>query len=212
VDTAIATWLNHQAQRPGLHGLAVIGAKYLVFAPVLIALGLAVRSIWRRDATATASMVVAGVGTLVALALNVVATSLWFRARPYAALSDVQALVAPNAESSFFSDHTIAVTGAAIGALLVSRRWGAIAIAIAALVAVARVGVGAHYPSDVLTAAIITTLAITSLLPARALVAGLVQPLLDRIPQPRPARLTTCRPQSTAAAGTADLVATSEQR
>jgi membrane-associated phospholipid phosphatase len=182
VDTAVVIWLNQQAQHSGARGLAVAGAKYLVVAPVLVALALAARSIWRRDAEATASVIVAGLGTAIAFAANVVATSAWFRARPYAALSEVHALVAPTAESSFFSDHTIAISGAAFGALLVSRRWGAVAVATAVVVGVARVAVGAHYPTDVLTAAVVTTLAIAALLPARAFVAKRISPLIDRVP------------------------------
>lgn len=183
MDTSTAIWLNQQAQHPGLRQLAEAGAKFLIVAPALIVASLLIRAVLRRDAIALSSLVVAGLGTGIALVANMVATSTWFRARPYHALTEVHALVTPTAESGFFSDHTIAVTGCAFAALLVSRRWGLAAIATAVLVAVARVAVGAHYPTDVLTAALVTSLAIAVLLPARPPIARLLTRALDRLPR-----------------------------
>ena len=153
MDSSIASWLNAAADHPGLRQLAELGAQ----------------------------LVVAAAGTVLALVANVAATSWWYRARPYAALSDVHALIAQNPESSFFSDHTIVATGCAVAALLVSRRWGIAATAAAVLVAVARVAVGAHYPTDVLTAAAVTIVAIVVLLPARPA----VEQLLAKLTGPR---------------------------
>jgi undecaprenyl-diphosphatase len=176
MDTTLVTWLNDAAQHPGARQAAEWGAKFLVAAPVLVVAYLAVRSLWRRDARALASMVAAGIGTALALAANVVATSLWYRPRPYTALSQLHPLIPPNPESSFFSDHTVIVAGCAMAALLVSRRWGAVAAGAAVLVGVARVAVGAHYPSDVLVAALVTVGAIAALLPLR----HRLMPLIDR--------------------------------
>ena len=193
MDTTIAVWLNQTAQHGGLRQLAELGAKFLVAVPVLIVAYLALRSILRRDAH-VASLVVAGLGTAIALAANVAATSWWYRARPYTALHDVHALIAPNPESSFFSDHTIVATGCALVALLVSRRWGIAAITAALAVGVARVAVGAHYPTDVLTAAAVTTLATVALLPARPKIAAAVDKVLHRLPASIGVRATTIAP------------------
>jgi membrane-associated phospholipid phosphatase len=149
--------------------------------PIAIAIYLAVRSFIRRDNTAMASLLIAGAGTVLALLANVMATSTWMRVRPYNRLADVHALTARATESSFFSDHTIAVTGCAVGALLVSRRWGTAAAVCAGLVALARVAVGAHYPTDVLTAAAVTTLLILALLPLRARLTRLLGAILTRV-------------------------------
>jgi membrane-associated phospholipid phosphatase len=180
VDSTIAAWLNAAAQHPGAQQLAEAGAQVLVALPVLIAVYLLVRSVVRRDAAALSSLVVAGIGTAVALVANVAATTWWYRARPYAVLPDVQALITKNPESSFFSDHTIVATGCAIAALLVSRRWGIAAVVAAVLVAIARVAVGAHYPTDVLTAAVVTTVAIVALLPLRSRIEAVLDKVVGR--------------------------------
>jgi len=194
VDTNIAVWLNQAAQHGGLRQLAELGAQFLVALPVLVVAYLALRSILRRDATAAASLVVAGLGTAITLVANVAATSWWYRARPYTALHDVHALIATNPESSFFSDHTIVATGCALAALLVSRRWGIVLLAAAAAVGLARIAVGAHYPTDVLTAAAITTLATVALLPARPKIAIVIGKLLNSLPASIAGRATTTRP------------------
>jgi membrane-associated phospholipid phosphatase len=182
MDTSTSIWLNQLAQHEGIRQLAVAGAKFVVAVPALIVAYLFIRSALRRDAAALSSLAVAGAGTTIALAANIAATTLWFRARPYTALTQVHALVAPTTESSFFSDHTIAVTGLAFAALLVSRRWGVAALSAAIFVGVARVAVGAHYPTDVLTAAVVTSLAITVLLPARRPIARLLGGDLEHLP------------------------------
>jgi undecaprenyl-diphosphatase len=186
VDTNTAVWLNEAAQHSGLRQLAEVSAKFLVALPVLIVAYLTLRSILRRDANAVASLVVAGIGTAIALAANVAATSWLYRARPYRALHDVHALIAPNPESSFFSDHAIAATGCALAALLVSRRWGIAAIAAALAVGLARVAVGAHYPTDVLTAAAVTTIATVALLPTRPKLTTAIGKLFEYLPASTP--------------------------
>lgn len=186
MDTAVAVWLNQQAQHSGLRQLVVFGATFVVAVPVLIVGYLLVRSVHRRAARDLASLLVAGAGTVIALVANMIATSSWFRLRPYNALADVHGLVTRTQESSFFSDHTIAVTGLTVAALLVSRRWGLASAAAAVFVALCRVAVGAHYPTDVLTAAVVTLAAIAVLLPARPVLTRLVDRLLARLPAPHP--------------------------
>ena len=112
----------------------------------------------------------------------------------------MHALIAPNPESSFFSDHTIVATGCAIGALLVSRRWGVVAIAAGAAVGLARVAVGAHYPTDVLTAVAVTTLATVMLLPTRPKLTIAIGKLFRYLPASIAGRSTAIRP-SRAGAG-----------
>ncbi len=182
MDTSTSIWLNQLAQHEGIRQLAVAGATFVVAVPALIVAYLFIRSVLRRDAAALSYLAIAGAGTVIALVANVAATTLWFRVRPYTAVTQVHALVPPTTESSFFSDHTIAVTGLAFAALLVSRRWGIAALVAAIFVAVARVAVGAHYPTDVLTAAVVTSLAITVLLPARRPIARMLAGGLERLP------------------------------
>jgi len=134
---------------PWLHGPAVAYAKYgvVIFAALLL-IGL-----WRRrgaDDRKLAAVVWAGLGTLLAVAVNQPVASLVAEARPYAAHPSALVLVDRSTDWSFPSDHSVMAGAAAVGLLLVSRRIGAVAVVAGLLMAASRVYVGAHYPADVL--------------------------------------------------------------
>jgi undecaprenyl-diphosphatase len=81
---------------------------------------------------------------------------LFFRPRPFAAIATVRLLINKSAlDKSFPSDHAALAFALAGAILLINRRWGWTFIAIAALISIARVYVGVHYPSDVLAGALI---------------------------------------------------------
>jgi undecaprenyl-diphosphatase len=87
-----------------------------------------------------------------ALAANQVIAHLWARPRPFVAHPEaVHVLLSRSGDPSFPSDRT-AATCAITSVLCFSHRrlGGAAALLFAALVAYARVDVGAHYPGDVL--------------------------------------------------------------
>lgn len=91
-----------------------------------------------------------------ALLVNQGVLLLWSRPRPFDAHPDsVHTLVARSADGSFPSDHAAASVAIATVLVLAHRRLGLVALAGAALVCVARVYVGAHYPGDVLAGAAI---------------------------------------------------------
>ena len=69
--------------------------------------------------------------------------------RPCNALHDIVVLHC-NTDSGFPSDHAVMAGAVVAGLCLVSWRLGAVAAAAAAVMAFARVYVGAHYPDDVL--------------------------------------------------------------
>ena len=54
---------------------------------------------------------------------------------------------------------------AATGCLLLARRWGLAAASVTMLVALGRVAIGAHYPSDVAVALLVGAGAVAALLP-----------------------------------------------
>ena len=54
------------------------------------------------------------------------------------------------ADAGFPSDHATAAFAIAVALLLRSRTWGAIALVAATVLAVTRVAMGIHYPTDVL--------------------------------------------------------------
>ncbi|HET9631866.1 MAG TPA: phosphatase PAP2 family protein [Terrabacter sp.] len=133
---------------PWLHAPAVAYAKYglVVFAALLLV------GVWQRRSSGDrelAAAVWAGLGTLLAVAVNQPVASLVAERRPYAAHPGVLVLVDRSTDWSFPSDHSVMAGAAAVGLLLVSRRLGAVAAVAALLMAAVRVYVGAHYPDDV---------------------------------------------------------------
>lgn len=93
----------------------------------------------------------AGFSALLALGIAQVIGSLWDRPRPYEAHpGDAHLLLAPSPDPSFPSDHATAAYAIAIAILLRHRKAGVVALVLATLVAISRVALGTHYPSDVL--------------------------------------------------------------
>jgi hypothetical protein len=139
---------------------------------------LAVRAVRQRDPASLAVVIIAGLGGAAALGLNQLAGHLYFRPRPYWALPQVHAIGGRAGDSSFFSDHTTIAAAAAAGCLLLARRWGLAAAAATLLVALGRVTIGAHYPSDVAAALLVGAGAVAALLPLRPSVQRLAGRLL----------------------------------
>jgi undecaprenyl-diphosphatase len=103
---------------------------------------------------------------LAALVLGFVSSevlkSLVMQSRPFVSLPDVRLLISPPSSYSFPSVNATYAFAASSGASLTARRllgrppvwgWGFLALAVA--VSYSRVYVGVHYPSDVLSGAII---------------------------------------------------------
>ena len=98
--------------------------------------------------------VAAGLGAVLALACGQVVSRLVDRPRPFVADPHRVHLFARHvADPSFPSDHATAAFAIATAVLLRNRRVGAVVLALAALLAVGRVAIGVHYPSDVLAGA-----------------------------------------------------------
>lgn len=134
-----STWLHAPATAYAKYGLVVFAALLLV-------------GVWRRRGASDellAAAIWAGLGTLLAVAVNQPVAAAVAEARPYAAHPSVLVLVDRTTDWSFPSDHSVMAGAAAVGLLLVSRRLGAVAAVAALLMAATRVYVGAHYPHDV---------------------------------------------------------------
>ena len=97
----------------------------------------------------------AGFSALLALVVAHLITELWARPRPYVAHPDVHLFIARSADPSFPSDHATAAFAIAVALFLRHRKAGWIAVAMATVLAVARVAVGTHYPGDVAAGALI---------------------------------------------------------
>jgi undecaprenyl-diphosphatase len=130
-------------------------AQYL-FVALLAGLFLAAGK-WR-SINARHGVVAAGFSALLGLAIAHVIAELWDRARPYDAhAASAHLFVPPSSDPSFPSDHATAAFAIAVSIWLRNRRAGWVALAMATVVAVARVAVGVHYPSDVIGGAMIGT-------------------------------------------------------
>ena len=130
--------------------------QYL-FVALLAGLFLA-RGKWQ-SLNARHGVIAAGLAAALGLAIAHGITLVWDRPRPYDAHSGVHLFVAPSSDPSFPSDHATAAFAIAVSLFLRSRRVGAVALAMAVVLGLARVAVGAHYPSDVLGGALLGTMA-----------------------------------------------------
>ena len=135
----------------------------------------------------------------VALLINQIIGSIWFRERPTTA-HPTQAILffaAPSHDPSFPSDHAAAAFAIAFAIFFLSRRAGIGFLLAAAAISLDRVLIGLHYPGDVV-AGLIVGLAAAGLVtavgqrPLRATVA-FVSRLTDPLVRPLWRFLDSCR-------------------
>src|SRR4051794_11608368 len=121
------------------HGLFRSYADYGI---VLFALGLGLAvliGLRDGDARVLARSVWAGIAALLALVLNQPIANLVDRARPYATHPHVLTLVDRGKDPSFMSDHSVVAGAVAVGLLFAVRRVGYVIVALAIVLAFARV-------------------------------------------------------------------------
>jgi undecaprenyl-diphosphatase len=103
---------------------------------------------WRR------AVVAAGLSAGLALAAGKLISELVDRARPFVADPGGVHLFSHHvADAGFPSDHATAAFAIAVAILLRKRGWGMAALLAATILAIGRVAIGVHYPSDVLAGA-----------------------------------------------------------
>lgn len=159
MDTRLFEAINGLAGRQdAVDDLFEMIAHYGPFLMIAVLLGLwfwpASRA--RRDQLQT-SAIVATLSATLALGVNQVIIHLWDRPRPFAAHA-ATLLLAPSKDPSFPSDHATFAFAIAVAVLLVARRLGWLLFIFAALLGLARVWTGEHYPSDVIAGAAIGSL------------------------------------------------------
>ena len=125
-----------------------------------------------------------GASAGVSLLINqVIGNLIWHRPRPYETHPQVYHL-SHSHDPSFPSDHASAAFGIAFGIYFVDRHVGRFFIAVATLIALGRVLVGAHYLTDVLASLVISAIVAYLIVRfGRALLDGCVR-LLERLSDP----------------------------
>lgn len=156
MDTSIAETLNGWAYRHAWFGdLATFFAKDAVFLVVAVA-AVAFLAFGRyASLEARRGAVSAAFALLLALLAAKVLSDVVDRSRPFVDHPDVRLLVAHGRDAGFPSDHATGAFAIAVAMVLRNRLVGAIVLVLAVLVAVARVSIGAHYPTDVLGGAVL---------------------------------------------------------
>lgn len=137
--------------------VAAIGAAEVTIAGLLVIAFLVLRAARRAVAAALGA-------TALALLAGQIISHLVDRARPFVAHPHgVHLFSAHAADPGFPSDHATASFAIAVAIFLRHRRAGTPALVVAALISVARVAMGLHYPSDVVAGALLGSLAALTL-------------------------------------------------
>ena len=185
--------------------LAMLGEYGVPLLSVLMLLATWIGARRRPDApSAVAGVLWAGLASGVALVLNVPVRALVQRQRPFVAHpGQVDLLTSHQANGSFASDHATFTMAVAVGILLVNRKYGLVAMALAACEGFLRVFMGVHYPTDVIggfalgtaTTLLLAPVAMALLVPlTHSLDRGALAPLVRAPRRGRAARGSTSAP------------------
>lgn len=151
MDHSIARTLNGWGYRHAWFGdLAKFVAKDVVLLVVLVAVAAFLAVGRYGSIEARRGAVAAAFATGIALIVAHFLSSAVDRSRPFVGHPDIHLLISHGKDAGFPSDHTTGAFAIAVALILRSRLYGGIALALAVLIAIARVVVGAHYPTDVL--------------------------------------------------------------
>jgi undecaprenyl-diphosphatase len=133
------------------HAVSWIGEYGILLGLLLLCATAWLRARRRPDApVAVAGVVWAPLAAAVAEVLNMPVRELVARPRPFVDHTGLDVLVSGKDDFSFVSDHATMTMAVAVALLLVERRLGLMAVALALLEGFCRVYMGVHYPTDVL--------------------------------------------------------------
>lgn len=144
--------VHHDAIEDPLN--AYVGVSEILFVVILVLLFFAVRGRWRQLARRCA--IAGGLSAGLALLIGHFISQAVARPRPFVAHPHtVHAFLAHAPDYSFPSDHSTAAFAIAMAIFLRQRAWGAVVLVLAFLIALGRVMLGLHYPSDVVGGAVL---------------------------------------------------------
>lgn len=151
IDTS-STSTTSPRPPPWLHGIL---AAYPLWAGLAVLASCALGGRWvvaRRGPDAprrVASIFLGGLGAVLALGANQLIGKAVARTRPCHVLHHTVVLLASANDPSFPSDHAMIAGALTVGLFMLDRRLGFVGLALAVLLAFARVYSGVHYPTDV---------------------------------------------------------------
>ncbi|WP_147535242.1 undecaprenyl-diphosphatase [Bacillus marasmi] len=130
-------------------------AEYTVYILVLGLLGFWFTTI-KKNRIMTIN---AAIAFILAEIIGKIAALLYSNNQPFAELSNVNQLVERAVDNSFPSDHTILMFSVCFSIWLVKKKQGVVWLVIAFATGISRIGVGVHYPFDVIVGATIAIIA-----------------------------------------------------
>ena len=139
-----------------LDAVFIFGATWLIFVMVAF-LAAYVAAAWKTThfEGRTENAAHAAWAVTIGFVLEHLIGFFWFRARPFVALTHVVKLVdRMPLEKSFPSAHATFAFALAWSLFFHNRRWGGAMLVLACAVALSRVAVGVHYPTDVIGGAL----------------------------------------------------------
>jgi undecaprenyl-diphosphatase len=155
MNEALFTAMNGIAGRWPIVDAAVMFCAGPLIYLMVIAIVLVATLRWQR---LRGGLLLASASAIIARFVIVsIVHSLWRLPRPAAVLAGVHQLVAYQGVSSFPSGHATFAFAFAVGVLLRWRRAGWYCLAAAAMISIARVIAGVHWPSDIAAGAVIGT-------------------------------------------------------
>ena len=171
--------LHHHWVGSLFHGIEAVSIPFMVV--VTCALWLLARPGGSRKWKIAAGSALISAG--VALAINRIISAAWFRQRPFVAHHIAHPWIS-STDASFPSDHSSACFAIAFALLMFDPLAGAVFLVFAVIIAVGRLFIGAHYPSDVAAGVVVGALsALVVVRLGRPLVAWAVR-LVERVTDP----------------------------
>lgn len=153
IDSSILLWIQENIRSPyltpvvkAITHLGDVGMIWILLALVLLC--------FRR--TRIAGAAVAAALLLALIFNNILIKNLVDRIRPYELIDGLEVLVPKPSDASFPSGHSCASFASAMALWgYVPRKYGIAAVILASMIALSRIYVGVHYPTDILAGALL---------------------------------------------------------